>query len=190
MSRPADNPFSLPRKAANVALFNAGWFACVLGAAWDRPWLGPAAVAAVLAVHLTLRPGPGGRGAEAACVGACVLVGLLADSAVIAGGAFAPKRWTLPSPLPSVWLLAMWANFAPLLTVSLRWLRGRWALAAGLGAIGGPSAYYSGQQLGALTIGRPTWLAVGILAVGWALVVPALTGLSAALDRARPGGRS
>ena len=47
------------------------------------------------------------------------------------------------------WIVAMWVLFASTLNVSLRWLRGRWALATLLGAVAGPLAYYGGAGLGA-----------------------------------------
>ena len=44
----------LSRKVINVALFQAAWFAAVLGAARGMLWLGPLAMVPVLGVHPTL----------------------------------------------------------------------------------------------------------------------------------------
>ena len=41
----------------NLCLYELGWFACVLGAAGQRPWLGMALGLAFLCVHLALVPG-------------------------------------------------------------------------------------------------------------------------------------
>ena len=37
-----------------MALYQAGWFACVLGGASGRPWLGAATGLALVLVHLAL----------------------------------------------------------------------------------------------------------------------------------------
>ena len=73
----------------------------------------------------------------------------------------------------------MWGLFATLLNVTLRWMHGRWVLAAVLGAIGGPSAYYGGVKMGALEFGNET-VAVAALGIGWAIITPMLL---AAADR-------
>ena len=38
----------------NLALYQTGWFACVVGAARGHPWLGMAVALTLLAVHLGL----------------------------------------------------------------------------------------------------------------------------------------
>lgn len=168
------------RKVVNVVSFNVGWFACVLGAAAEQSWIGPLAVAGVLALHLALgRP----KRAELALIAASIAIGLACDSVLISLGAYEPKRWLLPAPLTTIWLVAMWANFAPLLNVSLRWLRGRVLLAAVLGAVGGPMAYVSGQQLGALRLHESLPRALAMVAAAWAGAVPLLVWVSQALER-------
>jgi Protein of unknown function (DUF2878) len=78
----------------------------------------------------------------------------------------------------------MWVLFASTLNVSLRWLRGRWTLAALLGAMAGPLAYYGGAKLGGVVISEPV-LAFTALAIGWAAFVPLLIRLSTRLDGMR-----
>jgi len=168
------------KKALNVTLFNVGWFACVLGAAAGRFWVGPLAVAGIFTVDLWLCRH---RRAELSLIAASMLIGFACDSLLVLLGVHEPRRWLLPQPLATVWLVAMWGNFAPLLSVSLRWLRGRLPLAAALGAIGGPLAYYSGQQLGALSLGEPMIRSSAILAVAWAGAIPLLVWLSEAVER-------
>ena len=63
-----------------------------------------------------------------------------------------------PGPLPMLapaWILALWALFAIALREPLRWLHGRWPLAALLGALGGPLSYAGAERLGACTLNRP-----------------------------------
>ncbi len=155
----------------NFAAFQVGWFACILGAARGQPLWGPAVVALVLVLHLSRTRRPGG---EALLALVAAGAGLLVDTTLIALGAYVPVRWLLPPPWTTLWLMALWVNFSTTLNVSLAWLQGKPLLAALLGAVGGPLAYWAGDQLGAITMDQP--LPVSLLAVGlaWCIVTPAL----------------
>ena len=67
----------------NFAAFQLGWFASVLGAASGKPWLGPLAVAIVIALHLHLsdKSGP-----EIRLIGFALSLGLVVDSLILATG--------------------------------------------------------------------------------------------------------
>jgi hypothetical protein len=109
-----------------------------------------------------------------------MLLGWLLDSALAHAGviSFGPQRasaWLAPA-----WMAALWANFAGTMHLCLSWLRGRYRLAAALGACGGPLAYYGGQVLGALRPGDTAAISLVVIAVEWALVTPALVYLSEA----------
>ena len=163
--------------ALNVALFQAGWLACVLGAAYGLPWAGVAAAAAVVAWHARR------AAAELKLVALAVAVGALSDSALAASGwvDFAPVA--AAEGLAPWWILAMWALFATTLNVSLAWLRSRLPLAALLGAMSGPLAYWAGARLGALELRQPA-AALGALALVWAAVLPGLLAAARRLDGA------
>ena len=177
---PSRGVYPMTGRILNVVLFNAGWFACVLGAAAGRSWIGPLVVTGAIGVHLWLC---WNRRANLALIFAGAVIGFGCDCLLVLLAAHEPKRWILPQPLTTIWLVAMWANFAPLLNVSLRWLRGRLLLAAVFGAISGPIAYYSGQQLGALRLRGSMPQTLAILAAVWAGAVPLLVWLSEALER-------
>ena len=70
-------------KLANLILFNTGWFACILGAAWGIPWFGPAVVAMIALAHLAWRPFSGTRRAEALLLLAALAFGYLVDSLLV-----------------------------------------------------------------------------------------------------------
>jgi hypothetical protein len=163
------------RVVVNVVGFQIGWFACVLGAAYGKPWVGPVLVLFLLFVHLALS---GEKQRELALVLSAAVIGFVFDSLLIAAGTFFPVRDFSPAPFSSLWLVAMWVNFATLPNVSLRWLKGRYFLGAALGFIGGPLAYYAGARLGAIRIPEPLALHLFILAVAWALAVPFLFWIS------------
>jgi hypothetical protein len=161
----------MTRMLVNIIGFNAGWFACVLGAASGHHWIGPAAVAILLLIHLRLnRP----RRAEAALAAIAGAAGFVVDTLLIATGVFDPVRFILPAPLSTFWLVTMWINFGMLLNVSLKRLQGMPLVAAALGLLGGPSAYYGGYKLGAVTFDEPLWIRLAVLAAAWAAVTPLL----------------
>jgi hypothetical protein len=164
----------LTRKAVNVALFQAAWFAAVLGAARGMPWLGPLAMLPTLAVHLLLQED---RQAEVKLLLAAGVLGFIFDTAFVAGGVFTPLQHLFPRPLSPPWMVCLWLNFAATLNVSMAWLRGRYLLALLFGAIGGPLAYYSGARLGA-TEALPTTAGMLLLAIGWGAMTPLLVWLA------------
>jgi hypothetical protein len=168
----------------NAIIFQAGWFATVLGAANGFPWLGPVAALTVAGIHLWLSRRPAD---EARLLLVAMAVGLTADSLLLATGwiDYPNGQWA-PGFAP-YWIVTLWALFASTLNVSLRWLHGRDGLAVLFGAVGGPLSYVAGAKLGAMTFVE-TVPALIALAVGWGVAMPALTRLAARLDgfSARP----
>lgn len=157
----------MTRLIVNIVGFQAGWLSCVVGAANGLALLGPLVVVCVLAVHLWLHAA---RRREALAIGVVACVGTLVDAGLAGAGVLTFEHGSLG--VFSLWLGALWVNFAATLSVSLRWL-GRWVLvAAVLGAVSGPSTYYAGMRLGAIGFGTDVWRALGILALEWAIALP------------------
>jgi hypothetical protein len=167
------------RKLINVVAFQAAWFAAVLGAAHHMPWLSVIVVPLALALHLALAPD--WRSELLLALGAA-LTGFVFDTVLISADIFSPVPFLFPPPLSPLWMVLLWVNFATTFNVSLRFLQGRYALLAILGAVGGPMAYYSGARLGAMTK-IPSTVHLVILAVTWAAAVPFLFLLSAKIER-------
>ena len=165
----------------NALAFQLGWFACVLGGANRLPWLGTLVAALIVYWHLHQAQRPGREFALLAVVG---VLGALWDSLLVALGWLHYPSGTLMNNTAPHWIIAMWVLFASTLNVSLRWLRGRRALGALLGAVAGPLAYYAGAGLGGVDITAPL-LAFTALAAGWAVFVPLLISLSTRLDGMR-----
>ena len=169
--------------AVNILLFQAGWFACVLGAAHGMPWLGPLVAAAIVAWHLVRAAQPG---QELALVAVAAVLGALFETLLVQTGWVRFETGVLIEGTAPCWMVALWAIFATTLNVSLRWLRARTGLAALFGAIGGPAAYYAGAKLGALELVR-TGAALAAIAAGWAILTPVLLRAARRLDGyARP----
>ncbi len=167
----------------NLAAAQIGWFACVWGGANGMPALGAAAVALIVAIHLTYtahRPGT-----ELVLLLLAGLIGLLWDSALVALGWLSyPSGILVPGTAP-YWIVAMWVLFATTLNVSLGWLKGRYLMAILLGGIGGPLAYYAGFKLGGVNF-QSIELGLGAQAIGWAVLMPLLTVLAERLNGMQP----
>ena len=176
-ARDAGGP-SRARLLANFAVFEAAWFACILGVAHGRPLVGTAAVVAAIAWHVAISARPA---TELALVAALGAIGLVAESAVAAQGHVAyaagqPVAWLAP-----YWMVALWAEFAIALNVTLRWLKGRPFLAAVLGAVFGPLSFLAGVRLGGARFVDEA-AALVTLVVMWAVLMPLAMALSDRLD--------
>lgn len=161
----------------NFILFQTAWFACVLGAANNLPWLGVLVTSVALAWHFyqakTIKP-------EACLMLSALAIGGLYDQALLSLGLvdYANHGWS--NAFVPVWILALWLAFASVLNVSLRWLHSKPQLATFFGAIGGPLAYIGAEKLGSVTLHGLSSLAA--LAVGWAIITPLLLIISERFD--------
>jgi hypothetical protein len=174
-SRPGLDTLGL---VVNVALFQIGWFACVLGGARGMPWIGALAAALVIAWHLARATRPR---QELSLVAAAAMLGLLFETLLVQSGWVRFESGVWVQGVAPYWMVALWAVFGTTLNVSLRWLRPRLGLAALMGAVGGPAAYYAGARLGAIEFAAAGAALVAI-GVGWAVLTPVLLGVARRLD--------
>ena len=168
----------------NLALYQVGWFACVLGAANGRAWAGAGVALLLAAVHLTLVRD---RARESRLLLAAAGLGLSLDSLQLNLGFFVYPSGTPVAGLAPPWIIALWIQFATLLHFGLRWLSGRYALAAALGFLGGPLSFWGGERIGAIEFTS----SAGYLALAcvWALAMPALVWLGDRFEPRREGYR-
>jgi hypothetical protein len=166
-----------------------GWFACILGAAHQRHWLGVLVVIALLALHVVTRAG---RSVPRILVVVLVsvLFGFCFDSLLVLAGVYTPARWLIPAPFATIWLMTLWANFALIVDVPLGWLQQHLTIAAVFGVIFGPFAYLGGQRLGAIRISEPATRNVAVLAVAWALGLALLMLLARLVPAYRSGQKT
>nr|WP_194733218.1 DUF2878 domain-containing protein [Pseudomonas fluorescens] len=149
---------------ANAALFQCGWFACVLGG--DSLWL--LVGLAVLLVHLLWISSLTDEGTLIIGV---TLAGTLLDTLLRTLGVF---HFSEPGPLIPFWLMLLWALLATTLRHCLAWSARPWWRAALLGAVGGPLSYYAGSELAGVQFGYGLGPTMVGLAVLWAMVFPLL----------------
>jgi hypothetical protein len=164
------------RKLLNFALFQVGWFACVLGGAHDMPVA--AVAAAVAVVGMSLWWFSADRVSDLRLIEAVALIGFCVDTVHLRFGVFALVGDPRFPHLCPLWLLALWAVFGTTLRGSLSWLAGRYGMAALLGAVAGPLSYIGGAKLGAVTMHPNHVFSMAALAVGWAVVMPLLVWLA------------
>ena len=121
----------------NFVLFQVGWFACVLGAANNKPWLGVLVVLIVVIWHLkqakTAKP-------ELILLTIALAMGAIFDQLMLSSQLLTYQATGWSAYLVPVWILALWAVFVTALNVSLRWMHEKWFVAVLFGAIGGPLA--------------------------------------------------
>ena len=109
---------------------------------------------------------------------AAALTGLLLDTLFLQFGVLDYAHPLPSSEMAPFWIVVMWMNFALTLNLSMRWLQGRYALAAVLGLVGGPLAYIAGVELGAADWGMDMTSALVVIGIAWALAVPLLSGFA------------
>jgi len=159
----------MKQRVVALILMQAGWFACVCGAAAGHPALGIVVVAAVAASGVFSSSSVPRMILLLATAG---LFGYVADSLLVLVGLLEfPSQSVLGWP-SSAWMTALWVNLAAALRVFPVLLRESLAAAAAAGALGGPLAYIAGASLGALSL--PSSWSIACVAVEWALAMPLL----------------
>ena len=151
----------------NFVGYQAVWFITAAGAERGLWWPGVLASAAFVFIVTLRAPG---RRADLQLALIAIICGLVLDGALTASGSlrYATADPGFPAP---IWILSLWAAFAMTIRHSLRWLLSHSLLAALLGAIGGPMAYWGAARgFTAIEFLKPQ-IAVGVLAVGWAIAI-------------------
>jgi hypothetical protein len=175
----------------NLLLFQLGWFACVLGGAYGQVVLGSMIAIAVIGYHFY-------RAADAIqelrLLLLALIMGIVFESIITAQGLARYSHGQVFDYIAPLWMILMWPLFATTLNLSMRWLKGLApVLIAIIGAVFAPLAYYAGNRLGAVEYDHFN-LSIGLIAVAWAALLPALVTISIKLDGysaspAEPGTR-
>lgn len=162
----------------NYVLFQVGWFACVLGAANNQPWLGFLLVLIVVMGQVFVAPLP--KQAFLLITLSAVLGGLI-DQLLLTQHivAYTSNGWSV-SIVP-VWIIGLWVSFSSTLNVSMRWLLNKKIVAFLFGLIGGPLAYVAAEKLGAVSIPPLTYHYV-VLGLLWGFAMLALVEFAKQFD--------
>ena len=159
----------------NLLLFQLGWFACVLGGAYDQVLIGSMIALAVIGYHFF-------RAANAAkefrLLMLALIIGLVFESMVTAQGLAFYSHGQVFDSIAPLWMILMWPLFATTLNLSMRWLKGLAPLLiAVIGAVFAPLAYYAGNRLGAVEYDNFI-LSMSIIAIAWSILLPAMVTMS------------
>lgn len=162
----------------NLTLFKAGWLAAVFSAAASWPLLGTAVIGIAALVHLA---NSDNRRDELQLLMLAAAIGLVWESSLVSVGLVQYSTATALDGLAPYWIVAMWVLFATTLNVGMRWLRKSTAIAALMGAIGGPMSFLAGEKAGAVSFSN-TPLALFAIGLGWAIFLPLLVRFAARRD--------
>lgn len=154
----------------NLVLFKLGWVACVMLAAAGQPVMATLVVAAVVVAHLATVPV---KSKESMLLVSAAVIGMTWESLLVRFGIVSYPGYTVAAALAPYWIVAMWVLFATTINHGLRWIKRSWIVASAAGLIGGPLAFFSGAQLGAVEFSN-TLLALVSIGVGWAVLLPTL----------------
>lgn len=167
----------------NFLLFQLGWFACVLGGAYDQAVLGCLIAMFVIAYHFYLA---NEAIQELRLLTVALIIGFIFESIVTAQGLARYSHGQVFDVIAPLWMILMWPLFATTLNLSMRWLKKLTPLLVSLvGAIFAPLAYYAGNKLGAVEYVDLT-LSLSIIAIAWAVLLPTLVIFSLKLDGFNP----
>lgn len=157
----------------NLLIVNSLWFVCVLGGAHGLGWVAFAIVVLWLVLHAMLQT-PAVVTRE---LRFCLAVGALGwclDTVLGLVGAVGYTHWSFAPWSGQPFMVALWINFATSIGLAFAWLAGRPVLAAVVGGVCGPVAYYSGVRLGALLIPSPMAWRLAAIGVAWAIAMPVI----------------
>ncbi len=166
---------ALMTRVVNLLIYQLGWFACVLGATFERTWLGVAFAMSLVCIHMLLttdRPNQARLLFAALCVGVCV------DTLLLILGVLSFPSGSIVDWLPPVWMSVLWIQFATTFRYCLSWLSGRYALCSMAALFGAPLAFVGGERLGAVVLFSPRVTNLLILGTLWAIAFPMLIFIS------------
>ena len=167
-----------------LAAYELVWLAAVIGAGHGLVWPGVAAVGLFAGWRVMISPC---RRIELQLIAVTVSLALALEGLWVTAGLLV---YSAPWPLPNApaWLMGLWVAFALTLVPLFGPLHRRPAMAALLGAVGGPLAYLGAARGHALEFSPPVWRGLLALALGWAIALPSLTGLAGRWLRASADG--
>ena len=153
-------------------------FATYYGARNGMPWLGLILLAANIVLFLPFSPFKERRVLLMLAVGAA---GFFLDSLLILLGIYYAEshgRWLLPHFSCPEWILALWLNFGLALFVFRPMLSRTRITPVVVGLIFAAMIYANASRMGLISFNLPPALALGIIAVCYAVFIPACNHLA------------
>jgi hypothetical protein len=160
---------------ANGVMFNLTWLGIVMT---HSIVYAPVFALLHLAIHFSVM-GKGWLEFRVICV--VTVLGCILDLMLFRLGVFTGAEISL---MPPFWLVCLWPVLATTLLHAFSSLRGRYLIAAVLGAIGGVASYTAGTRLTEVAFGYGLYGPI-IIGVLWAVLFPTLLELAAILSRGK-----
>lgn len=159
----------------NFLIYQIGWFACVLGGAYHRPWLGTSIAALLVCVHMILTTE---RPNQIRLMFAALCVGMFVDTLLLILGVYSFPSGSVVNWLPPLWMTVLWIQFATTFRYCLAWMSRRYILCALSAFVGAPLAFWGGERMGAVLLLSPRTWNMLILASVWTIALPLLLYIS------------
>ena len=168
------------KSAANLILFKIVYGLSLVGVSIGYPWLGAMGLLGFFVWHA--KTSPHAR-ADFILVGIAVILGAAVDTLNIQAGVLVYHEAWPSIHFAPFWIIVLWANFAIIMNGALRWLQGRYLLAAALGAFFGPFGYVLGVKLGTASYASGKLEFVLVTGITWMIALPLLLFISDKLRR-------
>jgi hypothetical protein len=166
----------------NALAFQLVWFSTIIGASEGYVWIGPGVLVTWSLFHFVLSSA--GRLTDLCLLVSAVSSGWVLDSLVLSMGWVSYSESPGHDSVVPAWMAVLWAGYALTFNHSLKRLHNRVALAACLGAAGGPVAFFAGSQFEVVQIIGP----VGFVAIAaeYAIATGGFTWFCTYLNNRRP----
>lgn len=156
------------RLLLNIALFQLGWFACLL---LSSSWL-LAVIVLVLAIHFYYIVPKEKCRSEMQLIALVVCVGFFLECGYLFFRVIIREDGEL---FPPIWLLFIWLLFATTFRYSLAWLRPKPILSALFAGVAAPMSYLAGVNLNdTVTLNSETFFSLAVISASWAIIFPFL----------------
>jgi len=168
------------RSATNFIFFKVVWALSLVGVSIGSPWLGAAGLCLFIIWHSrTSTHAP----ADFLLAAFAVVLGTLIDTVNIHTNVLVYEEAWPSEKLAPFWIMVLWANFALLMNGGLRWLQGKYLLAAAIGAFVGPLGYILGVRLGTASYASTKFEFALVTGTAWAIALPLLLFLAGYLRK-------
>lgn len=159
------------KSATNLIFFKIVYGMSLAGVSIGFPWLGAIGLIGFLIWHAKTSAH---AKADFILVGIAILLGTLVDTINIHTGVLVyQESWPSASIAP-FWIMVLWANLALIMNGALRWLQGRYLMAAAIGAVFGPLGYMLGVKLGTASYAGDKLEFFLVTGISWMIALPLL----------------
>ena len=120
-------------KWVNFGMYEAGWLACVCGAAAGWGGWGAAFAGVLVGLHVFAASE---RWVEVRLIATAGICGLVVDCVLMGAGILKFSEGGLASGFPPIWMTVLWMQFATALRYCLSWMGGRYVVCGLLAFVG------------------------------------------------------